>query len=148
MTAQRPRAGGALPARKPQSKSRLDRLPAELLAQLEVWLLDQNRSYDEVCGLLAKEHGVATTKSSLSRYYQRWLVPKRQARALCDGRRLGPRAAEDGEVAALARARQLALAALMQPEPDLTTAQRLLEMVTALEQTRLAQLRVKLGLRL
>jgi len=136
---------GAPRLRKPQSKSRLDSLPAELLAQLEVWLVDQNRSYDEVCGRLAKEHGVITTRSSLSRYYRRQLAPRRQARALFDARMRKLIAANGGEEATLARARHLALAALMEPQPDLPTAHRLLEMVTALERTRLAQVRAGLG---
>jgi len=132
--------------RKPQSKSRLDGRSAELQAQLEVWLVDQNRGYEAMSELLAKEHGVTTTKSSLCRYYRRRLAPRRQARALFEAKARKLIAA-NGEEATLARARQLAFSALMEPQPDLPTAHRLLEMVTAIERTRLAQARAKLGTR-
>ena len=102
--------------------------------------MDQNRSYDEVDSWRAKEHGVTTTKSSLSRYGR-----PRQARALSGARMRQPIDANGREEAMLARPRHLGLAARMEPQPDRPTTHRLLEMVTALERTRLARMRAGLG---
>ena len=118
---------------KPRSTSTLDAWSKEQSEPLDHWRFEVNRSYEEVGGWLAKEHGVTTTKSSLSRYYRRPLAPRRQARA--------PIAANGGEEATLARPRHLALAAQMEPQPDRPTAHRLLDMVTAPERTRRAQAR-------
>lgn len=143
------RRGGAGPARggrraklrKPQSSSRLDGLAEELRARLEVWLLEENRSYEAVRDLLAAEHGVTTTTASLCRYYRRWLAPRREARRAWEARTRAVFSATGGAEAVLARAQQLLFESLTRPEPDVETARRLLDMITAMERTRLAQAR-------
>lgn len=62
--------------RKPRSNSALNRLTPEQKNRLRRWLVDENKGYDAVQGLLAAEFGVKTSRSALGRYYQRMLAPR------------------------------------------------------------------------
>jgi len=133
--------------RKPQSSSVLDGLKPEQEAQLEGWLLEENRSYDEVRDLVAKEFGVTTSAAALCRYYQRWFAPRLVAEAAGE---TGDPEVWEGlktgciEEASIGRARQLGFSALTMREPDVKAVARLFAMVNSVERVKLARERVAL----
>lgn len=65
-----------IPARKPRGDSPLHKLNREQKARLAVWLGEENRGYEEAQQLLAREFGVTTSRSALSRYYRRCLLER------------------------------------------------------------------------
>lgn len=83
-------------ARKPRSDSKLAALPKLAKDDLELWMVEENRPYDEVKALLASEHGIETSVGALSNYYGRNLAVKKieLARDLIEG--LGPKPEEGG----------------------------------------------------
>ncbi len=129
---------------KPRSDSVLDNMPAASRGLLDSWFEDKNLSYAEVCDLVLTELEVATSPSALSRYYARWIVPRRHASAV-----LAAQACREGEAVefdAVARqlAAQMLFESLVQPKPDLDRAQKLVRVFTPLEHARLGATRIAL----
>ncbi len=94
--------------------------------------------------LVLMELDVATSPSALSRYYARWIVPRRHAAAV-----LAAEACREGEPVefdAVARqlAAQMLFESLVQPKPDLDRAQKLVRVFTPLEHARLGATRMAL----
>lgn len=73
--------------RKPRSDSKLDALPKMAKADLELWMVEENRPYLEVKSLLEETHGIETSTGALSNYYGKRLAVLRieQAREACNG---------------------------------------------------------------
>lgn len=143
--------------RKPRSNSVLDRLSGEQKERLQVWLGEENRSYEEVRRLVATEFGVVTSRSALSRYFRRsagytesgvlglgFGVGTDGAEELAGWRELPEEASRKIEGAALARARHLAFRALASREPDVKLAERMIRIVVAIERRRVELQRVEL----
>lgn len=131
--------------RKVRVDSKLEALNAEQRAQLVKWLGEENRGYEEVKGLLATEFGVETSVSALGRFYARAVVPVLYAeaeealtalRAVAKGQPLGE--------AALRRAEQLALDALMARAPEEKVVQKWFRIVDSATKAELSRRRLAL----
>jgi hypothetical protein len=130
--------------KKPLSTSVLDRLPEEQKEQLNHWLDEENRSYDEVRELMESTFGVTTSRSALSRYYEREILPDRlaeDAEALADWHETEQ---PDYDTACFVRAKQIAFHALAAREPDVQTAERMFRIVAATERVLLNRDRIEL----
>ncbi len=136
--------------RKARCDSVLDALTTEQKKRLGRWLGEENRGYEEVRGLVAAEFGVATSRSALSRYYQRqsdkWRVMSDECadspmgvEELAVWRELPPETTQVIEGAAVGRARQLAFSALTLREPKVAVATRMFALVRQIESAQMAR---------
>ncbi len=141
--AERADADVAFERLKPRSDSILDGLPAELREEMDEWLDVENLSYTEVQQRLA-ERGVVTSRSSLSRYYRRWIVPRRYAASLGLAEEIC--AQPEGKIGEAVRriAEQQVFEALMQPAPDVKRARVWMQIVDVLHRRKIAEARLKL----
>ena len=129
---------------KPRGTSAIDALTKEQREQLDHWLLEENRSYNEVVELVASTFGVKTSRSALSRYYDRELLPRRLGEDADDLADWHEHEEPDYETAWLVRAKQLGFHALAAREPDVQTAERMFRIVAATERVLLSRERTVL----
>jgi len=54
---------------KPRSDNKLAALPPAQKAQLRTWLVEENRAYEEVVGLVRERFGVRTSTGALCKFY-------------------------------------------------------------------------------
>jgi hypothetical protein len=57
--------------RKPRTESKINQLPANHRAELELWLFEERISYKEACARLLTNFGLKIAQSSLCEWYQR-----------------------------------------------------------------------------
>lgn len=139
----------SIPSRKPQGNSVLEAMTLAQKERLAGWLLGENLGYTVVRERLREEFGVATSRTALCRYFQRWLAPRLEAAHAGDERAETVEAwrgvdAKGLEEATIAQGRYLAFDAITRREPDLQTAERSLELVNQLELRRIEQERLAL----
>lgn len=114
--------------KKPRSNSKLDALTGEQRELLVQWLVDENKSYDEVRELVVQQFGVETNNGALSRFYARVAAPRRWAESLEAAEVVQRLDAGKLAEAAAKRAQELAFLALAGPRADARTAQQLIRL--------------------
>jgi hypothetical protein len=132
------------PPRKTRSDAKLEQLNPARRERLHAWFEEDYVSYEEVGRRVRAEFGFNVSKSAVSRYWRRHLLPEEHQDEAAIAATLAALPDADFDLATLHRAKALAWRMLTGEEPRVQAAATLLQFVHRAERLDLARQRVAL----